>query len=134
MNSRRFPLWCASAVVLAIFAIVVPVAGQEAERAQDLIEADRLTAAGEWDQVIVLLTQLIQRLDAAPRDARSGKLLIEAYEKRALARLQTGDRSNATIDFTALLQIDPNYVFAAPSPGGASVGAPPDVRPAAGAP
>ena len=117
MNSRRFPLWCASAVVLAIFAIVVPVAGQEAERAQDLIEADRLTAAGEWDQVIVLLTQLIQRLDAAPRDARSGKLLIEAYEKRALARLQTGDRSNATIDFTALLQIDPNYVFAAPSPG-----------------
>jgi len=119
MNSRRFPLWCTCAVlVLAVITtIAVPVAGQDAERPQELIAAERLAAAGEWDQIIVSLTQLIQRLEAAPRDARSGKLLIEAYEKRALARLQTGDRSNATIDFTALLQVDPNYAFAAPSPG-----------------
>ena len=96
---------------------VVPVAAQEVERPQELIEAERLAAAGEWDQINALLTPLIQRLDAAPRDARSGRLLIEAYERCASARLQTGDRANAMIDFTALLQIDPNYAFAAPSPG-----------------
>ena len=119
MNSRRFSLRCTFAVlVLAIITtIAVPVAGQDTERPQELIAAERLAAAGDWDQIIVSLTQLIQRLEAGPGDARSGKLLIEAYEKRALARLQTGDRPNATIDFTALLQIDPNYVFAAPSPG-----------------
>jgi PDZ domain/PEGA domain len=117
MKSRRCPLWCACAIVaLAISANVVAVAAQEVERPQELIDAERLATAGEWDQVIVSLTQLIQRLDTAPRDVHSGRLLIDAYEKRALALLQTGDRSNATIDFAALLQIDPNYVFEAPSP------------------
>ena len=61
--------------------------------------------------------ELIQRVESVPRDADSARLLITAYERRSLARLQTGDRSNATIDLTALLQIDPNYVFVAPSPG-----------------
>ena len=46
-----------------ITTIVVPVAGQDAERPQELIAAERLAAAGEWDQIIVSLTQLIQRLE-----------------------------------------------------------------------
>src|SRR5262245_40383829 len=119
MNSRRFPLSRTFALLaLAIVTTIAgPVAGQDAERPEELIAAERLAATGDWDQIIISLTQLIQRLEATPRDARSAKLLIEAYEKRALARLQTGERSNATIDFTALLQIDPNYAFAAPSPG-----------------
>jgi PEGA domain len=118
MKSGRFLLWCVIvAFALAVSATVVPVAAQQVERPQELIDAERLAAAGEWDQINVLLTPLIQRLDAVPRDARSGRLLIDAYERRALARLQTGDRANASIDFTALLQIDPNYAFAAPSPG-----------------
>jgi Tfp pilus assembly protein PilF len=121
MRSGRFLLWCVvAASALAVSANVVPVAAQEVERPQELIDADRLGAAGEWDQINVLLTSLIQRLDTMPRDTRSGRLLVEAYEKRALARLQTGDRANATIDFTALLQIDPNHAFAA-SPGIASL-------------
>lgn len=103
-------------VALAVCVAVVPVAAQDAGRPQELIDAERMAAAGEWDQIGVVLTSLIQRLDALPRDARTGRLLIEAYERRALARLQTGDRTNAAIDFTALLQIDPNHTFAAPSP------------------
>jgi Tfp pilus assembly protein PilF len=117
MKSRRFLLRYASTVALAVSAQLGAVAAQEVERPLELIEAERLATAGDWDQIIVSLTQLIQRLDTTPRDARSGRLLIEAYERRALARLQTGDRSNATIDLAALLQIDPNYAFAAPSPG-----------------
>jgi hypothetical protein len=117
MQSGRFLLWCVvAAFALGVSANVVPVAAQEVERPQELIDAERLAAAGEWDQINDLLTPFIQRLDAAPRDARSGRLLIDAYERRALARLQIGERANATIDFTALLQIDPNYIFAAPSP------------------
>jgi hypothetical protein len=118
MKSGRFFLWCVvAAFALSVSGEVVPVAAQNVERPQQLIDAERLAAAGEWDQINILLTALIQQLDAVPRDARSGRLLIEAYERRAVARLQTGDRANAMIDFTALLQIDPNYAFAAPSPG-----------------
>ena len=118
MRSARLLLLCmVAAFALAVSATVVPVAAQEVERPQELIDAERLAASGEWDQINVLLTPLIQRLDTVPRDARSGRLLSEAYERRAVARLLTGDRANATIDFTALLQIDPNYAFAAPSAG-----------------
>ena len=117
-SGRLLLLRCVfAAFALAVSATVVPVAAQEVERPQELIDAERLAAAGEWDQINVLLTPLIQRLDTVPRDARSGRLLSEAYERRAVARLLTGDRANATIDFTALLQIDPNYAFAAPSAG-----------------
>ena len=113
--SRR---WC-GCLVLAVAAStnIVPVAAQDVPPPQQLIDAERFAATGDWDQAIAVLTELVQRLEAVPRDVGTGRLLITAYEKRGLARLQTGDRSNATIDFIALLQIDPNYAFATPSPG-----------------
>ena len=107
------------ALVLALVmsANMATVFGQEPGQPQELIDAERLAAAGDWDQAVETLTRLIQRVESGPRDADSARLLITAYERRALARLQTGDRSNAAIDLTALLQIDPNYAFVAPSPG-----------------
>jgi len=51
MNSRRFSLRCTFAVVVLaiITTIAVPVAGQDTERPQELIAAERLAAAGDWD-------------------------------------------------------------------------------------
>ena len=109
MRSGRFLLWCVvAAFALCVFANVAPLAAQEVDRPQELIEAERLTAAGEWDQINDLLTPFIQRLDAAPRDARSGRLLVEAYARRALARLQIAETANATIDFTASTSLGPS--------------------------
>jgi hypothetical protein len=117
MTSRVFRLWGACLSVALALSSQATLIAQEAQQPQEFIEAERLIAAGNWDQTVVILTQLIQRLESAPRDAGSVRVLVAAYEKRALARLQTGDRTNATIDFVALLQLDPNYAFAAPSPG-----------------
>jgi hypothetical protein len=117
MTSRVFRLWGACLGVALAMSSQATLVAQDAQQPQEFIEVERLIAAGDWDQTVVTLTQLIQRIESAPRDAGSVRLLVAAYEKRALARLQTGDRSNATIDFIALLQLDPNYAFAAPSPG-----------------
>src|SRR5262245_15522611 len=117
MTSRVFRLWGACLGVALALSTPATLIAQDAQQPQEFIDAERLIAAGDWDKTVVTLTQLIQRIESAARDARAVRLLVAAYEKRALARLQTGDRSNATIDFIALLQLDPNYAFAAPSPG-----------------
>lgn len=117
MTSRVLRLWGACLGLALAVSNQAALIAQDTQQPQEFIEAERLVAAGDWDQTVVTLTQLIQRLESAPRDAGSARLLVAAYEKRALARLQTGDRSNATIDFIALLQLDPNYAFAAPSAG-----------------
>ena len=119
MNSRRSLCWCACVVLaLVMSANMVTVFGQEPGPPQELIDAERLAAAGDWDQAVEALTQLIQRVESGP--SRRGLRTAPDHgvrEDARFARLQTGDRSNATIDFTALLQIDPNYAFVAPSPG-----------------
>ena len=61
-------------------------------------EVERLTAEGEWDRAIELLTGVIQQLTAIERSEEVDRQLTLAYERRAMARLQTGDEANARHD------------------------------------
>ena len=118
MRVRRRRMWLASATALAVI-VGGAWTGSAQVVASDprLLEADRLTALGEWDRAIETLTELIQQIGAPPFTADSRSTTVVAYEKRALARLQVGDRLNARVDFAALLQLEPNHTISGPSPG-----------------
>ena len=81
-----------------------------------MAEVERLSAEGQWDRAIELLTQIIEQRAAAPPDPAGTAVLVSAYEKRALARLQTGNETSARSDFAALLQIDSNHALASVTP------------------
>ncbi len=126
MSVRSFPVIC---LIIAVLATGLARRSQ-ADAALDgrqlapanppqtqMTEVERLTAEGDWDRAIELLTGIIEQLTASERSEDTDRQLVLAYERRAMARLQTGDEANARIDFAALLQRDPNYVMAAASPG-----------------
>ena len=117
MTIRRRRIWLASAT--ALVTILGGAWTGSAQIASDprLLEAERLTAQGEWDRAIETLTGLIQQIGTAPSGAESRTTLVAAYEKRALAHLQVGHQPDARADFAALLQLDPNHAISGPSPG-----------------
>jgi len=117
MRIRRRRIWLA--IATALVTILGGTWTGSAQTASDprLLEAERLTAQGEWDRAIETLTGLIQQIGAVPIGAESRTTLVAAYEKRALAYLQVGHQPDARVDFAALLQLEPNHAISGPSPG-----------------
>jgi tetratricopeptide (TPR) repeat protein len=117
MRIRRRRIWLASATALVTILGFAWTGSAQVASNPRLLEAERLTAQGEWDRAIETLTELIQQIGAAPVDAESRTTLVAAYEKRALAHLQVGHQPDARMDFAALLQLEPNHAISGPSPG-----------------
>jgi len=117
MRIRRRRIWLASATALVTILGGAWTASAQIASDPRLLEAERLTAQGEWDRAIETLTQLIQQIGATPIGAESRSTLVAAYEKRALAHLQVGHQPEARVDFAALLQLEPNHAISGPSPG-----------------
>src|SRR5689334_5648761 len=95
--------WCVAAVLTAALVCASDSAAQGTDIESQLQEATRLADASEWDKAIALLNGTVEQLTRGPLTPESRRLLIDAYEQRAVADMQVGAPDRARGDFAALL-------------------------------